>query len=109
MTGYAISSLEVPITKTTSGVLFLTRQETDLQCHYPCIRCGFCLEACPMGLEPNNIGIYVEAGRGDETERFGVNDCYECGSCAFVCPSKRPLVQFVRLAKNALEQKRRQS
>jgi electron transport complex protein RnfC len=106
LTGYAVSSLGVPITKTTSGILFLTKEETDLQSHYPCIRCGFCLEACPMGLEPNNIGIYVEAGRGDETEQFGLKDCYECGSCAFVCPSRRPLVQFVRLAKKAVREKR---
>ncbi len=97
--GYAVSDLNVPITKTTSALLFLTKDEVDLQDHYPCIRCGLCLGACPMGLEPNNIGIYVEAGRGDETEQFGIEDCFECGSCAFVCPAKRPLVQFIRLAK----------
>lgn len=97
--GYAVSNLDVPITKTTSGLLFLTKDEVDLQCHYPCIRCGLCLKACPMGLEPNNIGIYVEAARGAETEQFGTEDCFECGSCAFVCPAKRPLVQFIRLAK----------
>lgn len=100
MMGFAVSSLDTPITKTTPGVLFLTREEIDIQAHGPCIRCGFCLDACPMGLEPNNIGIYVEAGRGAETERFGlVDDCFECGSCAYVCPAKRPLVQFIRLAK----------
>lgn len=99
MMGYAISSLDVPITKTTSGVLFLTKEEVDTKGYSSCIRCGFCLNACPMGLEPNNIGIYVEAGRGAECEQFGINDCFECGSCAFVCPAKRPLVQFIRLAR----------
>jgi electron transport complex protein RnfC len=100
MMGFAVSSLEVPITKTTAGVLFLTRDEIDAQAYGPCIRCGFCLDACPMGLEPNMIGIYVEAGRGAETAPFGlVDDCFECGSCAFVCPAKRPLVQFIRLAR----------
>jgi electron transport complex protein RnfC len=100
MMGYAVSSLEVPITKTTSGVLFLTPDEIDAQAYGPCIRCGFCLEACPMGLEPNQIGIWVEAGRGAETAPFGlVDDCFECGSCAYACPAKRPLVQFIRLAK----------
>ena len=100
MMGYAVSSLEVPITKTTSGVLFLTRDEIDAQAYGPCIRCGFCLEACPMGLEPNQISIWVEAGRGAETAPFGlVDDCFECGSCAYACPAKRPLVQFIRLAK----------
>jgi len=100
MMGYAVSSLEVPITKTTSGVLFLTPDEIDAQAYGPCIRCGFCLDACPMGLEPNQIGIWVEAGRGAETAPFGlVDDCFECGSCAYACPAKRPLVQFIRLAK----------
>ena len=100
MMGFAVSSLDTPVTKTTPGVLFLTRDEVDVQAYGPCIRCGFCLDACPMGLEPNNIGIYVEAGRGAETEPFGlVDDCFECGSCAYVCPSKRPLVQFIRLAR----------
>jgi electron transport complex protein RnfC len=100
MMGFAVSSLDVPITKTTAGVLFLTRAEIDAQDYGPCIRCGFCLDACPMGLEPNMIGIYVEAGRGAETAQFGlVDDCFECGSCAYVCPAKRPLVQFIRLAR----------
>jgi electron transport complex protein RnfC len=52
-----------------------------------------------MGLEPKEIGIYVEANRPEETAQFGALECFECGSCAYVCPAKRPLVQFVRLAK----------
>jgi Na+-translocating ferredoxin:NAD+ oxidoreductase subunit C len=108
MMGFAISDLNVPITKTTPGILFLTRAEVDAQVYGPCIRCGFCLDACPMGLEPNNIGIYVEAGRGAETEAFGLmDDCFECGSCAYVCPSKRPLIQFIRLAKQEINQARK--
>ncbi len=100
MMGFAVSSLDVPITKTTAGVLFLTRDEIDAQDYGPCIRCGFCLDACPMWLEPNMIGIYVEAGRGAEAAQFGLlDDCFECGSCAYVCPAKRPLVQFIRLAR----------
>jgi electron transport complex protein RnfC len=99
MMGFVISTLDFPITKTTSGVLFLTEEEIDLYEHKPCIRCGFCLEACPMGLQPNEIGIYVEAGRAEETSQFGVFECFECGCCAYVCPSKRPLVQFIRIAK----------
>jgi electron transport complex protein RnfC len=105
MMGFAVSDLDIPITKTTPGVLFLSHDEVDAQAHGPCIRCGFCLDACPMGLEPNNIGIYVEAGRGAETEPFGLmDDCFECGSCAFACPAKRPLVQFIRLARLEIDQ-----
>ncbi|HDI78091.1 MAG TPA: RnfABCDGE type electron transport complex subunit C, partial [Desulfobacteraceae bacterium] len=99
MMGFAISDLDLPITKTTSGVLFLTEDEIDTRPYGNCIRCGWCLEACPMGLSPNEIGIYVEAGKAEDTAQFGVFECFECGCCAYVCPSKRPLVQFIRLAK----------
>lgn len=99
MMGFAVSTLDIPVTKTTSSVLFLTEDEIDTRELSNCIRCGWCLEACPMGLEPKEIGIYVEAGKAADTEPFGVFDCFECGSCAYVCPAKRPLVQFVRLAK----------
>ena len=104
MMGFAISSLDVPVIKTTSGTLFLGKNETDLSASGPCIHCGWCMEACPMGLSPKEVGIYVEAGRGAETERFGVFECFECGCCAYVCPAKRPLVQFARLAKMQIKQ-----
>ena len=99
MMGFAVSSLDVPITKTSSGVLFLSSSETDTGTYGPCIHCGWCLEACPMGLLPKEVAIFVEAGKGHQTEKFGVFECFECGCCAYVCPAKRPLVQFARLAK----------
>ena len=105
MMGFAISSLDVPVTKTTSGVLFLNSSETDLGEFGPCIHCGWCMEACPMGLSPKEVGLYVEAGRGHLTEKFGIFDCFECGCCAYVCPAKRPLVQFARLAKIAIKKR----
>jgi electron transport complex protein RnfC len=105
MMGFAFSTLDVPITKTTSSVLFLSKDEIDVSPHGPCIRCGWCVEVCPMGCEPNEIGVYVEAGRPEDTFRFGTSDCFECGCCAYVCPSKRPLVQFVRVAKMKLKAK----
>ncbi len=103
MMGFAISSMEVPVTKTTSGVLFLNSNETSIDPHGPCIHCGWCMQACPMGLSPKEVGIYVEAGKGHLTEKFGVFECFECGCCAYVCPAKRPLVQFARLAKIAIK------
>lgn len=99
MMGFSVSTLDIPVTKTTSGVLFLTGDEIDARPYGQCIRCGWCLEACPMGLLPNEIGVYVEAGRAGDTSQFGVFDCFECGCCAYTCPAKRPLVQFIRLAK----------
>jgi Na+-translocating ferredoxin:NAD+ oxidoreductase subunit C len=105
MMGFAISNLDIPVTKTTSAVLFLTEDEIDTRPHSQCIRCGWCLDACPMGLEPKEIGIYVEANRAEDTEPLGVFECFECGSCAYVCPAKRPLVQFIRLAKMKAKRK----
>jgi len=99
MMGFAVPTLNIPVTKTTSGILFLTEDEIDARPYGQCIRCGWCLEACPMGLSPNEIGIYVEAGRAGDTSQFGVFECFECGCCAYSCPAKRPLVQFIRLAK----------
>jgi Na+-translocating ferredoxin:NAD+ oxidoreductase subunit C len=99
MMGFAISTLEAPVTKTTSGILFLSEDEVDTRPYGQCIRCGWCVDACPMGLLPNEIGVYVEAGREQDTSQFGVFECFECGCCAYTCPAKRPLVQFIRLAK----------
>lgn len=99
MMGRALGSLNVPVTKGVGGLLFLTRDETSRDSHQACIGCGECLDACPLGLEPNRISQYVEAGRPLETESFGPADCFECG---YVCPSNRPLVQFMQLAKGAL-------
>jgi electron transport complex protein RnfC len=105
MMGFAVSNLNIPVTKTTSAILFLTEDEIDTRPHSQCIRCGWCLDACPMGLEPKEIGIYVEANRAEDTEPLGVFECFECGSCAYVCPAKRPLVQFIRLAKMKAKRK----
>ena len=103
MMGFAISALDVPVTKTTSGVLFLNSTETDLGEFGPCIHCGWCMQACPMGLAPKEVALYVEAEKGHLTTKFGIMDCFECGCCAYVCPAKRPLVQFARLAKIAVK------
>jgi len=102
MMGRTLGDLEVPVVKGTSGLLFLTRGETDLERYQPCISCGECLNVCPLGLEPNRVSQYVENGRPLETEPFGSMDCFECGCCAYVCPSNRPLVQFMQVAKTAV-------
>ncbi len=99
MMGTAVAGLEYSVTKTTSGVLFLTDDEAPDSGYGPCIRCGRCLAACPMGLMPSEISIHAERGRYEGTPRFGLWECFECGSCAFVCPSRRPLVQFIRASK----------
>jgi len=103
MMGSAVSSLDVPVMKTTAGILFLTKDEIDDEPYGPCINCGFCLDACPMGLDPRSISIYVESGRGAEAAKFHFeDDCFECGSCAFVCPARRPLTQFLKIARQEI-------
>lgn len=103
MMGRALGRLDVPVIKGTGGLLFLRAEEVRKEIYGPCISCGRCLEACPLGLEPNQISIYTEAGRSLETESFGTKECFECGSCAYVCPAARPLVQFIQIAKKSFQ------
>lgn len=100
--GRALGRLDVPVVKGMGGLLFLRSHEVHTEMYGPCISCGRCLDACPLGLEPNMISVYTEAGRVLETETYGAKDCFECGCCAYVCPAARPLVQFIQMAKGAL-------
>jgi len=88
MMGIAQYTLEVPVTKGTSGILALTKQEAKLSEPEPCIRCARCVDACPMTLLPNTLARLIEYKMFDEAHKLGVLDCIECGACAFVCPSK---------------------
>lgn len=104
MMGFAQWSLDVPVVKGTSGILVLTKNECTSSDEYsPCIRCGSCLDICPMGLNPSMLSILSEKGRYEETKDYNIFDCFECGSCAYVCPSNRPMVQFMRLAKSQVK------
>ncbi|GAB4390883.1 MAG: electron transport complex subunit RsxC [Thermodesulfovibrionales bacterium] len=103
MMGFALASLDIPVTKGTSGILVLPDEIAHIEDYKPCIRCGRCVEACPMGLMPSMLSVLSEAGQYEETKEYNLFDCFECGSCTFVCPSKRPIVQFVRLAKSMVK------
>ncbi|MEW6002901.1 MAG: electron transport complex subunit RsxC [Nitrospirota bacterium] len=101
MMGFAIPSLDVPVTKGTSGIVVLTEGEiVHAEDFKPCIRCGRCIDICPMGLMPSMISLYSEKSLYEGAKEYNLWDCFECGSCAFVCPSKRPIVQLIRLAKS---------
>ncbi len=104
MMGFAQWSLDVPVVKGTSGILVLTEDEyVPSEEYHPCIRCGSCIDVCPMGLNPSMLSILSEKGHYEETKEYNLFDCFECGSCAFVCPSNRPMVQFIRLAKSQVK------
>ena len=99
MMGRAISSLEVAVAKGTSGVLFIQSVESVRKKMQHCMRCAKCLVACPMGLEPYLLMKQTERNMWPETEYNRIMDCIECGSCSFVCPSNRPLLDQVRFGK----------
>lgn len=105
MMGVAQYSLEASVTKGTSGVVLLHRDEIPQFVSDACIRCGRCLDACPMRLNPSALSIFIERMHFDESEEYNVLDCIECGCCAYVCPSKRPLVQHFRRAKAEIRKK----
>lgn len=104
MMGFALLGLDYPVTKGTSGILVLPETEVvHVDDFKPCIRCGRCVDACPMGLIPSMLSILGEKGFYEEMKEYNLFDCFECGTCAFVCPSKRPIVHFVRLGKSLVK------
>jgi len=107
MMGFAQASLDVAMSKTSSGLLLLSASRVPGFTSQPCIACGRCLDACPMGLMPAELSQCIEADDIDAAEHLFVMDCFECGSCAFVCPAHRPLVQHMRRAKAIILARRR--
>lgn len=99
MMGIAQYSMHVPVLKGTSGILVMTREDIKLEDFRACIRCGRCVQACPIRLLPNMYSVLAEAGQSKEAEKYYVLDCIECGCCTYVCPSRRPIVQQIRYIK----------
>jgi len=108
MMGKGVAFLETPITKGVSGILVLSARELPRADQvFPCIRCGECVKACPMRLNPSTLGILARRNQFElMAERYHLMDCFECGSCSFVCPSHIPLVQHFRVAKEVLRERR---
>ncbi|MHC4597469.1 MAG: electron transport complex subunit RsxC [Planctomycetota bacterium] len=107
MMGMAQFTLDVPVVKGTSGILFLTRDEAGDPGLQPCLRCGKCVDACPMGLVPAEISKSVMKGLFDRAEDLDVLDCIECGCCAYTCPAHRYLVQNIKRGKAEVHARRK--
>jgi electron transport complex protein RnfC len=99
MMGKALSSLEVPVVKGSSGILLIDDTEAKRKEVLPCIRCTKCVQVCPMGLEPYLLMTLSEKGLFERMENEKTMDCIECGSCSYTCPSARPLLDYIRLGK----------
>jgi electron transport complex protein RnfC len=106
MMGMSQFTLDVPVIKGTSGILVLPESEVSVKSYGPCIRCGRCIDACPMMLQPSLIGLFIEKGHYQDAKDYNLMDCFECGSCTFVCPANRPMVQWVKKAKKELLKKK---
>lgn len=102
MMGMPLASLDVPVIKSSSGILAFTEQETIRPQEHPCIRCGRCVEVCPYFLNPSLLARLSKARRYTEMRKIQIDECVECGSCTYACPSGIPIVQLIRSAKDAL-------
>ena len=102
MMGKAIVNVDAPTLKGTSSILYLTEEQTKRKAESNCIRCGKCVSACPMGLEPYLLNKLGRASRMDELEEHHVYDCIECGCCSFTCPAFIPLLDTIRQSKAAV-------
>ena len=106
MMGVAQFDFSAPIMKATSGILVLTEKETANQQETPCLKCGKCIEACPLDLLPTKLVRYTQLNKLDEAEKLNITVCMECGTCTFQCPANIPLVQWIRLGKRAVNKNR---
>jgi electron transport complex protein RnfC len=97
MTGIAQVTLEVPVVKGTSGFVFF--RENIVKEEYSCIRCGRCVDHCPMYLLPTDLFRYAEYGDFEEAKKQRALDCIECGSCSYVCPAGIPITHYIKIAK----------
>ncbi|MCP4146767.1 MAG: electron transport complex subunit RsxC [bacterium] len=99
MMGKAVNTLDIPITKGTSGLILMDDAEARRNKPQNCIRCAKCVSVCPMGLEPYLLEKLAERENYEACEEEVVVDCIECGSCSYTCPSARPLLDYIRLGK----------
>jgi electron transport complex protein RnfC len=108
MMGVAVSNLDISIVKGTSGIVVFAEKDVKRSAKiYPCIKCGACVDACPLSLNPSKLGILAKFEAYDQMAAdYNLMDCFECGSCSYVCPSNIPLVQYFRLSKKIVRKRK---
>ncbi len=102
MMGISQPDLDTPVVKGTTGVVVLTQEQLAPRKTLSCIKCGHCLDSCPIFLNPSALGLLAQAGRYEEMAEYHLQDCMLCGACSYVCPSNIPLSQMFALGKSAL-------
>jgi electron transport complex protein RnfC len=102
MMGSAVAELDSPVMKGTTGVVVLTERDVKPAAAYPCIKCGHCLDACPVFLNPQLLGSLAQSSRWTDMVDAHLADCMLCGCCSYVCPSNIPLSQLFRAARGQL-------
>ena len=107
MMGTPLPHAKTPVVKGASGILAFSTAEAEVPDAGPCIRCGSCSKACPMGLLPLEMAAHIRADDLEGSEAYGLQDCIACGCCSYICPSHIPLVQYFNHAKGELYSKER--
>jgi electron transport complex protein RnfC len=104
MMGFAMHTTDLPVIKGTSGIVALPEDiAAGGETYLNCIKCGRCVRACPMGLQPFMLGIIAEQRLYPMAKEYNIDTCFECGSCTYICPSRRPMVQFIKATKMVLK------
>jgi Na+-translocating ferredoxin:NAD+ oxidoreductase subunit C len=102
MMGFAFTDPATPVTKGTSGITVLTHEELSDAKTTTCVRCGRCVDVCPMNLVPTKIAAASRNKNLGLARRYNILACFECGSCVYICPAGLPLVQNIRTGKALL-------
>ncbi len=99
MMGFAVQDLSTPVTKGTSGITVLIQEDVDAAPETACVRCGRCVDVCPVGLVPTRIAMAVRNKDWETAKKYNIMACIECGCCGYACPASIPLVQIIRAGK----------
>jgi len=102
MMGFALNTLETPITKTVSGIILFNKEEAEYVKEHDCVRCGRCIDVCPSNLMPSLIASSVKYKDYLLAEKMGIMDCMKCGCCAYTCPAHVKFIQWMEIGRQKI-------